>query len=96
MGILGFADRDTEKAFDGDRVSARCPWRDLTRTVRRKLDMLNAAEAFIDLRAPPSNRPEVLKGKLKGLCSIRVNKRWRIVFRWTKAGPDEVRVMDYH
>jgi len=62
----------------------------------RKLDMLAAAVELHDLRVPPGNRLEALKGDLKGEHSIRVNDQWRIVFRWTPQGPAEVRLIDYH
>ena len=58
--------------------------------------MLNNAERLDDLKSPPGNRLEALKGKLAGRHSIRVNDQWRIVFRWTESGPDEVEVIDYH
>jgi proteic killer suppression protein len=61
-----------------------------------KLDMLEAAAAFLDLRSPPGNRLEALKGDLKGFYSIRVNDRWRIVFRWENNSAHGVRLMDYH
>lgn len=60
------------------------------------LDMLNAAETLDDLRVPPGNRLETLRGDLRGFCSIRINDQWRLVFRWTAAGPAEVRMVDYH
>lgn len=58
--------------------------------------MLNAAEALGDLRSPPGNQLEPLRGDLAGLHSIRVNQQWRIVFRWTAQGPEDVRLLDYH
>ncbi|MGH9368681.1 MAG: type II toxin-antitoxin system RelE/ParE family toxin [Thermoanaerobaculia bacterium] len=58
--------------------------------------MLNAAHRLEDLRTPPGNRLEALKGDLKGLHGIRVNDQWRIVFCWTEGGPAEVRLTDYH
>jgi proteic killer suppression protein len=58
--------------------------------------MINNAERLEDLKSPPGNRLEALKGKLSGRHSIRVNDQWRIVFRWTENGPDEVEVVDYH
>ncbi len=69
---------------------------DVAATARRKLIMLNNAERLDDLKSPPGNRLEALKGKLAGRHSIRVNDQWRIVFRWTESGPDEVEVIDYH
>ncbi len=62
----------------------------------RKLDMLNAAAELQDLRVPPGNRLEVLRGDLSGLHSVRVNDQWRLVFKWTDAGPASVRLVDYH
>lgn len=63
---------------------------------RRKLVMLNNAGKLQDLALPPGNRLEALKGRLSGYHSIRINDQWRIVFRWTEAGPEEVEIMDYH
>jgi toxin HigB-1 len=57
--------------------------------------MLHAAHALGDLRAPPGNRLEALKGSA-GFYSIRINDQWRIVFRWTPSGPADVKIMDYH
>jgi proteic killer suppression protein len=58
--------------------------------------MLHYAAKLSDLKAPPGNRLEALKGDLAGYHSIRVNDQWRIVFRWTDAGPAEIRITDYH
>jgi proteic killer suppression protein len=69
---------------------------DVAAVARRKLVMLDSAERLDDLRSPPGNRLEALKGKLAGRHSIRVNDQWRIVFRWTDNGPDDVEVIDYH
>ena len=62
----------------------------------RKLAMLDAAESLSDLRVPPGNRLEKLGGDRSGQHSIRVNDQWRICFRWTKAGPENVSITDYH
>lgn len=95
--ILSFGDRDTEELFHGRRGkrSRRFP-SDILRVAVRKLDLLNAAQDLSDLRAPPGNRLEALRGDLRGQHSIRVNDQWRIVFRWTARGPLEVRLLDYH
>jgi len=61
----------------------------------RKLQYLNSANSVNDLRSPPSNRLEALKGSLKGKFSVRINDQWRIVFKW-EDGPKEVEVLDYH
>jgi len=58
--------------------------------------MLDYASALQDLASPPGNRLEKLKGKMKDLHSIRINEQWRLVFRWTEAGPEDVDVLDYH
>ncbi len=68
----------------------------LAKIARRKLVQLNNAGALGDLSSPPGNRLEALKGDLAGKHSIRVNDQWRIVFRWTQAGPEEVEIVDYH
>ena len=62
----------------------------------RKLQMLDDADALQDLKAPPGNRLEALKGNRKGQHSIRVNDQWRICFVWTEAGPERVEIVDYH
>jgi proteic killer suppression protein len=69
---------------------------DLVKVSRRKLVLLNAATRLDDLAVPPGNRLEKLKGELAGRHAIRINDQWRIVFRWTNAGPAEVEIMDYH
>lgn len=95
--IVSFGDAATEDVFHGRRSKrARGFPEGLIPTARRKLDMLNAASQLEDLRKPPGNRLEGLKGDLKGRHSIRVNDRWRIVFRWTEGGPAEVVLTDYH
>jgi proteic killer suppression protein len=63
---------------------------------QRKLDMLNAAHALADLRSPPGNRLEALRGDWRGFHSIRINEQWRIVFRWAESQAHDVRVIDYH
>lgn len=69
---------------------------DLAKIARRKLIMVDAADFLEALRSPPGNRLEALKGELAGKHSIRINDQWRIVFRWTDAGPEDVEIMDYH
>lgn len=69
---------------------------DLLRGARQKLAFLNAAERLEDLRVPPGNRLEVLKGDRAGQHSIRINDQWRIVFRWSDGGADDVDIVDYH
>ncbi len=69
---------------------------DVIRSAQRKLAMVDAAEELTDLRVPPSNRLEALKGTLKGYHSLRVNDQWRIIFRWDREGAHEVLFADYH
>lgn len=68
----------------------------LAKVARRKLVQMNNAGALRDLAQPPGNRLEPLKGALAGKHSIRINDQWRIVFRWTDAGPEDVEIVDYH
>ena len=69
---------------------------DVVAAVLRKLDMLNSARNLLDLRSLPGNRLEALRGDLRGLHSIRVNDRWRIVFRWVEGRAHQVRLVDSH
>ena len=69
---------------------------DIAKVARRKLVMVNNAGVLNDLKSPPGNRLEALVGDLKGKHSIRINDQWRIVFRWTANGPEEVEIVDYH
>jgi proteic killer suppression protein len=62
----------------------------------RKLDMLNAAVRLQNLRSPPGNRLEALKGDRHGQWSIRINDQWRVCFRWTDEGPVDDQIVDYH
>lgn len=95
--IRGFADQGSEDVWRAHNtaVARRIP-RDIWASAQRKLDMLDAARDLNDLRILPGNRLEKLYADLAGLHSIRVNDRWRIVFRWTGLGADEVRIVDYH
>lgn len=95
--IESFADRLTEDLFDNRRSKAalRVP-PDLIRTARRKLLYLHDASEISDLRKPPGNRLEALKGALKGFHSIRINDQWRVVFRWHDGNAYEVKIIDYH
>lgn len=69
---------------------------DLAKVARRKLIMVNSATVLADLKVPPGNQLEALKGDLAGKHSIRINNQWRVVFRWTLAGPEDVEIMNYH
>ena len=92
--IQSFANTETEKLYRG-LVSRRLP-QNLQSVMHRKLVMLNAAAQLEDLRVPPGNRLEALKGDRKGRHSIRVNQQWRVCFRWTESGPADVGIVDYH
>ena len=96
--ILSFANTATEDVFDGvNSAEARklLP-RELLRIAFRKLDQLNASDRLDDLKIPPGNRLELLKGDRKGQYSIRINDQYRICFVWTTEGPDSVEIVDYH
>lgn len=92
--IRSFRDEATAAAFDG-RAGKGFP-SDLLKIVRRKLEMLNAVSVLADLRSPPGNRLETLRGDRKGQHSIRVNDQFRICFVWTVEGPTDVELTDYH
>lgn len=94
MVITGFAVRETERIWHGT-VSRRLPVQ-IQRIGRRKLRMLNNARDLDDLRVPPGNRLERLKGDRKGQYSIRINDQWRICFRWTDGNAHQVEITDYH
>ena len=95
--IVSFGDRATEDLYHGRSTARtrRVP-ADIRPVALRKLDMLNAAHVLDDLKVPPGNRLEDLKGALKGKHSIRVNDQWRVVFRWDDGGAYEVTLTDYH
>ena len=92
--IASFADRETEKIWNGER-SRRLP-SDIQSVALRKLRLLNAASRLADLKVPAGNRLEVLKRDRAGQWSIRINDQWRICFRWTGKGAEDVEIVDYH
>jgi len=92
--IKSFACKETEKIWSGE-VSRRLP-RDIQDSARRKLRMVNNARTLQDLRVPPANRLEALKGDLEGRQSIRVNDQWRICFIWRDDNAYQVEIVDYH
>lgn len=96
MAIRSFCDSATADLYHGRNTSRvrRFP-PDVVRTALRKFDVLNAAHRLDDLRSPPANRLEALRGEFAGFHSIRVNDQWRIVFRW-EDGAQDVSLMDYH
>lgn len=92
--IRDFADREAEKLWQGT-PPRRLP-ADIQHVARRKLRMLNNATSLDDLRIPPANRLEALKGDRKGQYSIRINDQWRICFRWHRGDAHDVTIVDYH
>ena len=95
--ILSFGDSATEDLYHGrntGRVRRFPPA--VQRAALRKLDILNAARELFELRSPPGNRLEALRGNWQGYYSIRGNDQWRIVFRWLDGDVDEVQIIDYH
>ena len=92
--ILSFGSKETESIWNGVRVK-KMPL-DIQNVGRRKLRMLNNSQDLADLKIPPSNRLEKLTGKLKDFYSIRINKQWRIIFKWSRANASNVEIIDYH
>jgi len=96
--IRTFRDPGTEDVFnarDSKRARRACP-AGLWAVARRKLELLDSAAALADLRIPPANRLEALRGDRRGQQSIRVNDQYRVCFIWTELGPSEVEIVDYH
>ena len=92
--IQSFANKDTERLWNRERV--RSIDSRIHSVALRKLRQLGYAQSLQELRIPPGNRLEALKGDRRGQHSIRINSQWRICFRWTAAGPEEVEIVDYH
>ncbi|HXY57457.1 MAG TPA: type II toxin-antitoxin system RelE/ParE family toxin [Methylocystis sp.] len=92
--IQSFADPETELIWSGRRSRKLPP--DIQAPALRKLRVLNQARALRDLRVPPGNRLEALKGDRAGRHSIRINDQWRICFIWSEGGPSHVTIVDYH
>ncbi|NKQ36303.1 MAG: type II toxin-antitoxin system RelE/ParE family toxin [Chloroflexi bacterium] len=92
--IQSFKDKEAEQIFRRQR-SRKLPL-DIQQTALRKLRMLNRAVTINDLRVPPANRLEKLKGDRAGQYSIRINNRWRICFNWRDGDAFAVEIVDYH
>lgn len=92
--IVDFSCQETEKIWGGNR-SKRLP-SDIQQVARRKLRMMNNAKQLSDLKIPPNNRLEALKGNRKGQYSIRINRQWRICFTWKGSHAHDVNIVDYH
>jgi proteic killer suppression protein len=95
--IVSFGDKSTEDLFHGlDSKAARKIPRTILPVILRKFDLLNAAAGIPDLRVPPGNRLEALKGDLAGFYSIRINDQYRIIFKMTNDLVSLVKITDYH
>jgi proteic killer suppression protein len=92
--IKSFADRETERVWNGEFPS-KLP-NEIQKIARRKLRMINNSQTISDLRIPPANRLEKLKGNLKGMHSISINKQWRIIFKWNINNAEQVKIEYYH
>lgn len=92
--IRSFADKETDLIWDGFR-SRKLP-ADIQQKALMKLSLLNRAVRLDDLRVPPGNRLEALKGDRKGCYSIRINEQWRICFQWKDGGAHHVEIIGYH
>ena len=92
--IRSFGDKESERLWHRECVRSIDPR--IHRVALRKLRQVGSAEVLEDLRVPPGNRLEPLKGNRAGQHSIRTNDQWRICFVWTDAGPEEVEIVDYH
>ncbi|MFQ5596344.1 MAG: type II toxin-antitoxin system RelE/ParE family toxin [Anaerolineae bacterium] len=96
--IRSFKSTGTEDIFNGDNTKAArrsCP-QSLWKVAVRKLDQLDSVTSLDELRIPPGNRLEALKGDREDQHSIRINDQYRICFVWTEAGPEDVEIVDYH
>lgn len=95
MSIRSFEQEDLENFFRFGRGPKKKSWSKIRSIVLRKLDMLEYAHDLKDLKSPPGNRLESLRGNLQGYYSIRINDQWRIVFKWDTQ-PYDVQIIDYH
>lgn len=95
MAIRSFNDKETEDFFWSGKISKKIKWISQAKVAKRKLDMLHFAKELMDLKSPPHNCLESLKGNLKGYYSIRINDQWRLIFKWDDQ-PYNVQIIDYH
>jgi proteic killer suppression protein len=96
--IASFKNKATEDIFNGkaSRIARKACPQAIWRVVARKLDQLDSVESLHELKVPPGNRLEQLSRDRMGQYSIRINEQFRICFKWTESGPDEVEITDYH
>lgn len=92
--LTSFGGKDTKKIWEGERIKGLST--EIQEMARRKLRMLNNSQDLNDLKIPPSNRLEKLKGNLKDFYSIRINNQWRIIFKWNNGNAEQVEIIDYH
>ena len=92
--ILDYSSVETEKIWNGE-FSKKLP-ANIQEVARRKLRMLNNAQEIADLKIPPANRLEKLSGRLKDYHSIRINDKWRIIFKWSAGNASSISIVDYH
>lgn len=91
--IKSFRCPDTQRLYETGKTRR---WAAISKVAQRKLTLLQAAKELRDLASPPGNRLEELKGNRKGQHSIRINDQWRICFRWTDTGAEDIEIVDYH
>lgn len=92
--IISFGNKETQLVWTG-KVSGKLPF-EIQNTARRKLRMINNAHNLQDLKIPPANRLKRLHGDLSDFHSIRINRQWRIIFKWVDGQAHEVQIVDYH
>jgi toxin HigB-1 len=91
--IKSFRCKETQKLFEAGRSKK---FGSIAKVATRKLAQLDAAETLAFLASPPGNRLEALVGDRQGQHSVRINDQWRVCFRWTEAGPEDIEIVDYH
>lgn len=94
--IASFGDKRTERFFASGKALQRSKWKSVASVALRKLDMLDYAETLSDLKSPPGNRLEKLRGELSDYHSIRINEQWRIILVWKEDKAHAVSIVDYH
>lgn len=92
MAIKSFSDTATKEFFLTGKVRRTAGWQSVSKVAQRKLDMICYASVLDDLKSPPGNKLERLKKNPANYHSIRINDQWRIIFRWTDAGAEDVRI----